>query len=358
MPYRFKINEPVEKGFRRIAREQLDSSLAELAAPTADPESVHECRKSIKRLRALMRLAVGAIGTKKARRRTKALGEIGRLLSARRDQTVMFETIEKLADEFPEAGVAFAPLKAALTARAGNQPERLDAETADRARGLLGAEAKKIERLHFKHQGFAALAGGLETSYRKARKAIAYAYDEPTDENFHELRKAVQWHWRQMALLARAWPDEFAVRVNASRELSQWLGDDHDLAVLAAAVSAAPDMADEQKETAISICRRQQQVLRAKAEFRVKRLFSEKTRAFVKRAAAYWEYGRALDPLVDAPSLVQPGPPAADAAPVEANGRADERSDERSGEPDKARAPSKPRLATKSVASAPSQRRA
>lgn len=255
MPYRFKINEPVEKGFRRIAREQFDSSIAELAGPTADPKSVHECRKSIKRLRALIRLTAATIGTKKARRRTKALGEIGRLLSARRDQTVMFETIEKLAQEFPEAGAAFAPLKATLTARAGNQPERLDAETADRARGLLGAEAKKIERLDFKHQGFAALAGGLDTSYRKARKAIAYAYDEPTDENFHELRKAVQWHWRQMALLARAWPDEFAVRVNASRELSQWLGDDHDLAVLAAAVSAAPDMTDEQKEAAISICR-------------------------------------------------------------------------------------------------------
>jgi CHAD domain-containing protein len=358
MPYRFKINEPVEKGFRRIAREQIDRSLAELAGPTVAPESVHECRKSIKRLRALLRLAAAAIGTKKARRRTKALGEIGRLLSARRDQTVMFETIGKLSDEFSEAAAAFAPLKAALIARAGNQPERLDAETADHGRGLLSKEAKKISRLDFEEHGFAALAGGLETSYRKARKAIVSAYDEPTDENFHELRKAVQWHWRQMALLARAWPDEFAVRVNAARELSQWLGDDHDLAVLVAAVSAAHEMPDEQKEVAISICRQKQQVLREQTEFRAKRLFSEKTRAFIKRAAAYWDHGRALDPLVDAPSSAQPSPQAADAARADANGRAAERSDGRAGDPDKSRAPSKPRLAAKSVASAPSQRRA
>ena len=33
MPYRFKIDEPVEKGFRRIAREQLEVALQELAAP-------------------------------------------------------------------------------------------------------------------------------------------------------------------------------------------------------------------------------------------------------------------------------------------------------------------------------------
>ena len=57
MPYRFKIEEPVEKGFRRIAREQLDLALTELAAPQVLPKGVHECRKALKRLRALVRLA-------------------------------------------------------------------------------------------------------------------------------------------------------------------------------------------------------------------------------------------------------------------------------------------------------------
>ncbi|WP_045837090.1 CHAD domain-containing protein [Hyphomicrobium sp. 99] len=350
MPYRFKINEPVEKGFRRIAREQLDSSLAELAGPEADPKSVHECRKSIKRLRALLRLAADGLGAKKARRHTKALGEIGRLLSARRDQTVMLETIGKLSNEFPDGAAALAPFHAMLAARAAIEPERLDPHTADLARDLLIQEAKKITHFGIKKQGFAALAGGLEESYRRGRKASQYAYDEPTDENFHELRKAVQWHWRQMALLGRAWPDEFAVRVNAARELSQLLGDDHDLAVLVAAVSAAPDLADEQKDAAIALCRQQQQVLRAKAEYRVKRLFCEKTRDFIKRAAAYWDYGRALDPLVDAPSLVHSSDQAdhVELAPV----------DDRAGEANKTSAPTKPRLAAKSVASAPSQRRA
>ena len=40
MPYRFKIDEPVEKGFRRIAREQLDLALTELApAPKFCPRA-------------------------------------------------------------------------------------------------------------------------------------------------------------------------------------------------------------------------------------------------------------------------------------------------------------------------------
>jgi hypothetical protein len=257
------------------------------------------------------------------------------------------------------------PLQATLAAQAEGQPERLDPNTADRARVLLMREAKKIVRLAFNKHGFAALGGGLENSYRRGRKATEYAYDEPTDENFHELRKAVQWHWRQMALLGRAWPDEFAVRVNAARELSQLLGDDHDLTLLVAAVSAATDMSDEQKESAIDLCRRQQQILRAKAEFRVKRLFSEKTQTFIARVAAYWEYGQALDPLVDAPSSDRPGPradhaapaPAAASAPTQAPAPADDRAAAET-QISPAAAPLKPRLATKSVTSASSQRRA
>ncbi len=46
MPYRFKIDEPVEKGFRRIAREQLDVALAELAAPKSGREA---CTNAVRR---------------------------------------------------------------------------------------------------------------------------------------------------------------------------------------------------------------------------------------------------------------------------------------------------------------------
>lgn len=346
MPYRFKINEPVEKGFRRIAREQLDASLAELAGVDVGPRNVHECRKSLKRLRALVRLAADAIGDGTARRRAKALGEIAKLLSARRDQTVMLETIANLSGELSETVDALQPLKASLTAHAPNEPEILDFAIAQRARQLLVHEVKKFDRVTFNKRGFAALSGGLEASYRQGRKAFKYAYEEPTDENFHDLRKAVQWHWRQMSLLSKAWPDEFAVRVNAARELSQLLGDDHDLAMLVAAASHSRDMSDEQKDTAVAVCRQQQQILRATAEYRAKRLFAEKAAPFVARVGAYWRCSRSLDPRLE----LQPPPRhVADegvAEPVAAEARG------------KRPASVKPRLAAKSDAPAPSQRRA
>jgi CHAD domain-containing protein len=351
MPYRFKTNEPLEKGFRRIAREQLDAALAELTGAEVGPGNVHQCRKSLKRLRALVRLASAAIGDGKARRRTKSLGEIARLLSARRDQTVMLETIGKLSEGSPGAAETLAPLKASLAGpgQAADQPQLLDADIASRARSLLLTEAKKFTRIKFDKRGFAALAGGLEASYGQGRKAAKFAYEEPTDENFHDLRKAVQWHWRQMSLLARAWPDEFAVRVNAARELSQFLGDDHDLAMLIAA-TAKSTISEEEKEAAAAVCRRQQQILRATVEYRVKRLFAEKPEAFVSRMEAYWRCSRSLDPRLEVPPPVRQVP-AADQKAVK------ETSSPVAAE-EKRPAPAKPRLAAKSETPPASQRRA
>jgi hypothetical protein len=60
---------------------------------------------------------------------------------------------------------------------------------------------------------------GLEKVYRKARRAFAVAYAEPDDEAFHEWRKAVQQHWRHMALIANAWPDAMKAREALAREL-------------------------------------------------------------------------------------------------------------------------------------------
>jgi hypothetical protein len=227
----------------------------------------------------------------------------------------------------------------------------LDSETAGRACILLLREAKKFARIEFDKRGFAALAKGLKASYRRGRKAARYAYEEPTDENFHELRKAVQWHWRQMSLLARAWPDELAVRVNAARELSQLLGDDHDLALLIAAVAQSTLSADE-KEAAAAVCQRQQQILRATAEYRVKRLFAERPKAFVSRMKAYWQCGRLLDPRLEVAPVVRQVPAADQIEKKVVEGTAPPK--------EKRSVPAKPRLAAKSEAPAPapSQRRA
>ena len=50
---------------------------------------------------------------------------------------------------------------------------------------MLLREAKKFAHTRFRKRGFAALEGGLEKSYRRARNAMKNAYGEPSDESFH-----------------------------------------------------------------------------------------------------------------------------------------------------------------------------
>jgi CHAD domain-containing protein len=293
--YRFKIDEPVEKGFRRIAGEQLAIALAELdAGGGIDAKGVHEFRKALKRLRALVRLASSALDGKNVRRRTRALGEIARLLSDHRDNVVMRDTIGKLtSDSDADTAAALAQVQPQLARLSSENGATFDADAAAEARRLLLREVKKFSRIRLRGRGFQALEGGLEKSYRRARKAIKVACIEPTDENFHSLRKAVQWHWRQTNLLSRAWPEEFAVRAAAAHELSQLIGDDHDLAVLIDAVENAEDIPAESKPAILAVCKQRQETLRQAAEPRARRLFAEAPKAFVERLSVYWKLGRA-----------------------------------------------------------------
>lgn len=292
MPYRFKIDEPVEKGFRRIACAQIDVALAELAGPDIGAKGVHEYRKALKRLRALVRLATPSLAPGEGKRCVKSIGDIARLVSGRRDEAVLRETIDGLAGESGStAANVLAPWRAHLAAdRAAIS--RIDPQSITQMRIMLHDEVKFLMRAKVRHRGFSALKGGLESSYRRARTTLKDACREPSDESFHTFRKAVQWHWRHMSLLARAWPDEYAVRVGAARELSQILGDDHDLAALITATIQADDFSADQKEAIVELCLARQRELRDSVEPRARRLFAEKPKAFIARMSAYWKYGR------------------------------------------------------------------
>jgi CHAD domain-containing protein len=300
MAYRFKLDESFEKGFRRIAREQLDRALSELSPLEVGPREVHESRKALKRLRALLRLVGPSLGLKHAARRNAALRDAARLLSTRRDEVVLISTIERLeASADPATKAASQALRDALRNSAGNLTRPLDSDTAQQARLLLVKEARHFAKASLKIRGFECVRPGLYKSYRKARRGFKAAYRNPTDEAFHELRKAVQWHWRQMALLSRAWPEVFEARIAAARELSQILGDDHDLAILALAASKLEGFPEHFKSALARACAREQEILRRDAEFRVSRLFAEPAGAFCRRIEIYWAASRKIKSRVE-----------------------------------------------------------
>lgn len=317
MAFRFKLAEPFEEGCRRIAREQIERAQSQLAE-TSDPiVAVHETRKSLKRLRALLRLIRPALGEDTYRAENAHVREIGRLLSSARDRHVMLETIAKLEAVSGAARKRLGQaLRDVLNGANGGQSPTVESSAVKQAQGRLEEADKRFTRLRLAGKGFEIVGPGLEASYRKARRAFRNAYVESTDEAFHEWRKGTQQHWRHMALLSRAWPACLAARVEGARRLSQTLGDDHDLALLVEFVHSdrAQPIGGEQISTIVKLARQRQKELRTLAHPLGLRLFTEGARGLHHRIAAYWEAAVALkdhEPDEDEPVRKKPQRPPA-----------------------------------------------
>ena len=290
MAYRFKIDEATAKGVRRVAREQIARAGLELdqVAAGGAATGVHESRKAIKRLRALLRLIRPAIGEKAFKSRNSGLRDIAAAMSGSRDHSILKDTITNLEGRFgQEANPVLMPLRERLNATPAL--DLMDAAKMARIRDALAAENRGIVKLKLKGKGFELLAPGLEQSYGRGRAALAKAYGNPSDQYVHDLRKAVQWHWRQMALISRAWPAYFDVRAAAAREVSQILGDDHDLAVLLHFAKSNRAALASEFGPIETMIRMRQHELRQEAHPRAARLYTEPPKAFVRRIACYWE---------------------------------------------------------------------
>lgn len=302
MAFRFKLDEPIEKGFRRIGAEQIERARRQVASAANPVAEIHEARKCLKRTRALLRLAREGLGEPVFQTENARFRNISAHLAPARDDHVMRETILKLAADAPPAAQrAIHRLRVAVLAELADPP----APDRNRALAELERAASRFQRLKVKPDEFQTLERGLARSYRRGARYFAAAYRDNADESFHDWRKGVQSHWRHMALLSRAWPEHFDAGVGIARQLSQILGNDHDLAILKHRLPAlALDALTPEERTSIAdLIGERQELLRRAARPRGDMIFSERPKAFARRIAAIWSAAAAkghADEVLDA----------------------------------------------------------
>lgn len=244
MAFAFTTGERVGDGIRRIAAEEKDEAVRALdaAEPETMAETVHDVRKRCKRLRAVARIVRPCIGDSYGPT-NEAFRDAAREVSASRDRQVLVETIEHLVAAAPSTfDVDLSPALDALQARHHESVDALvqDPSPLQRARSLLEAGWRQVETWELADD-FATLAGGLAKTYGRAVDRHERCRDEPTTERLHEWRKRVKYHRHHVELLRPLDPalvEPWADRLN---DLSDLLGDDHDLAVLLDEVRSDPD---------------------------------------------------------------------------------------------------------------------
>ncbi len=240
MAFRLEQGEPVIEGLRRVARAELESASAQLSGSgKADrDEAVHEARKSIKKVRALLRLLRREPGDVYSRENARLRAIAGRL-TCLRDNAAVVETFDDLIGKYKDdAGPdQLRSVRAGLTARRNEADAAAGIALPAAAAALLKA-SKRAQAWSLQADGDTAVVSGFNATWRRGRKALARARKHPIPENLHELRKRVKDHWYHVRLLG----ENMANREKRLKRLETWLGNDHNLVVLRSRIVAEPSL--------------------------------------------------------------------------------------------------------------------
>jgi CHAD domain-containing protein len=286
--YRLKAPEPLPDGIARVARGRIDHAIDELRGKTdsTPAEAVHEARKDMKKLRALLRLARGELGSTVFDRENACFRDAARELAGARDADVMLETLANLTYLPPGYGWE---LRKAIQAHREQRVGDGDRDAAARSAVAILKEARKrVSDWPLERDSFDAIASGLGKTYRQGRRDHRAVLEEPAVESLHEWRKRVKDLWYHHTLLRFVWPPVVEVAGDEAHALSDRLGDDHDLAMLAAWVEenaeAGPEFFD-------AVARRRGE-LQDEALALGARVYAEQPKAFVRRMDRLWNAGR------------------------------------------------------------------
>jgi CHAD domain-containing protein len=278
-------------GLRRMALGQLDLAIELLSdnANTPEEQAIHDTRKALKRLRALLRLLRSELGAQQFAQEYGILRDAARRLAGARDAQVMLSTLDVLFTRHPRKLArrrALIGLRELLVAERAAAAQRAlgdgltRAEVLDELRGLR----ERVKRWSLPERpSIAVVESDLQRLYgqgRQRHKRAAKGKDGT--RALHEWRKRV----KDLRYAAEMLGLPLARRADTLGEL---LGEEHDLALLAALLPApgyAPfeDKRGKQARKALrkQIARRRRR-LRKRTMREGERLYRRKPKKFTRR---------------------------------------------------------------------------
>ncbi len=247
MSARLRRDESGTEGVRRVVRREVRKALESLT-PKRPPRDValHQARKRIKRARAALRLVREPLGDRAYRRENEKLRDAARPLSSSRDAKVLVAAFDRVAGPSSRGRAnALADARAVLVGDQLRARRRLlgGRSPLKPTRRALQSVRRRARGWKLGSRSWRALGGGLDRVYRAGRSQLAATRRRPTDANLHELRKLAKYLWQQLEILEPIAPSTIRSLARRAHELSDRLGEDHDLAVLSARLSRSDSQA-------------------------------------------------------------------------------------------------------------------
>jgi CHAD domain-containing protein len=333
MAFKFETDESFAKAVPRVARERVERVIEYLSErPHPDAESIHSARKDLKSLRAVLRLARGSIPDDETRRTANILfRDTGRALSPLRDSQALVEALQKFArgkfrtrsrnSEAQKSGSDFiGKVQSRIQQEAVEElPQYVLKQLRENLREGTGSIDRWFEKSSPEpvNEWETFVGRGLRGTYRRGKNIVVQletlGRENAGDDTWHELRKCAKALGYQLRLLRFVWPNLIGALNEAIDQLTENLGDDHDLVVLRNRLLNEPYNSSETQSAAetrlnlIESLGRRRRKLQAEAYQVACRVYSEKPRQFENRIRCYWEISRmkpARAPAIKPPPAV------------------------------------------------------
>lgn len=269
---------------QELALRQLDLALEQVTKPARNyDEAIHETRRCLKRVRAILRLVREELSETTFDRDNFYLRDVGRRLAALRDAAVVLETFDDLKNRHTTqfSRRSWRELKKELCAQRPST-QSLPKTMAAIANRLRTAR-RRVGNWEMDFDEEAVLRKGIAKIYKKGSRVMKEALDAPTAENFHEWRKQVNHLRHQLQILQHLNIGDVKEPLQKFKALARTLGLNNDLAVLSQQFHhSRPKAGDPIRESLQELIRAHSSDLKSEAAHLGQQLYKRKTKDFIK----------------------------------------------------------------------------
>jgi len=288
MGYHIEKGESLATAFGRIAAEEIDLAIAQ-SRRLHRGEAVHNARKALKRLRALLRSLRVAFPKKLFRAENRHIAATCRRISPLRDVHVQLRTLGKLKAAASPAGDH---IRRQLLRQQSSFIRRIPA-LRKTVRALLEVSRQSLASWPLRKATAEDLASGLKRIYKQGREAFKTARKSPTPGHLHAWRKKTKSLGYGLEMIKNLGSGELSKMIRCSDILTEALGDDQDLFMVLRALDkehrSNPASDFDRLANRISLKRAKRQ----KRAFKLgEKVYGEKPGGFEKRLDRYLRRAR------------------------------------------------------------------
>jgi len=285
---------PLKKSVRNILSAISEQLRMELTQPAGPHETIHLTRKTIKRIRALLKMVREETGYSFYYRENLYFRDLARKMTPARDQKVLLDTFNQVVARHPrllrekDQQTIRMQLNSELEERLQTLGEQ-EGGLKNILNDLIAAISRLSDSLDLQ-DGFEVVRGGIQRIYRRGRKYLPLISVKPEMVMLHEYRKNCRYLQFQMELLQPLYPVVLHSYAESIDDHTEVLGRYRDHARLESYLDTPilPDLGKESIHTLQNRISHRRVKAFQKIVLKGQLIYAEKPAVFIRRIRHYW----------------------------------------------------------------------